>query len=72
MAEWIRKIRNAGISFDRINIFGLIVLLIGAVICFSAGFTAKKIFPGKQNAAKVIKLVSLVICVTGFIITIYF
>ncbi len=72
MAEWIRSIKNAGISFDRISIFGLIVLLIGAVVCFSAKRAAKKLFPDKENAASIIKLVSLAICVAGFIITIYF
>ena len=71
MAEWFEKVKSAGISLERINIFGLIVLVIGAITCFCAGEIANKLFANRDAAPKAIKLISLAVCVVGFIITVY-
>lgn len=72
MAEWFEKVKNAGISLDRINIFGLIVLLVGAVLCFCGKKLAARFFPERGSASALIKLIALAICIAGFIIAIYF
>jgi hypothetical protein len=72
MAEAIRGLFSSRPSLDRVNILGLIVLLISVLVAALAGRLAKLFPEERREGAKIgFKLLSLGICIVGVIIAIY-
>jgi hypothetical protein len=72
MADILRNLFSAAPGLHRVNISGLIVMLVGAILLLVSGAASARFAEEKRENAKIIlKLVSLVICVAGFAIALY-
>ena len=72
MADMIRGWFSGAPGFDRVNIPGLIVMLVGVGITFLASKFARRVPEAKREGARIIfKFSGLVICMAGFAIALY-
>ena len=72
MADVIKGLFSAAPGLERVNIFGLIVMVLGVALTALAGKLSRRFPEAKQENMRVIfKLSSLVICVIGFAIAVY-
>ena len=72
MAEAVKGIFTSSPSLGRVNILGLIVLLVSVLVAAFAGRIALRFPEEKREGAKVgFKLLSLGICIIGVIIAIF-
>ncbi len=72
MAEFIQNLFSSAPGIERVNIFGLIVMLIGVIVTMTADRTSCLFSDEKRDKAFfAIKLASVIICIAGFVIAIY-
>ena len=72
MAEAIKGLFTSNPSLNRVNILGLIVLLISVLVAAFAGKIAQRFPEEKRDGAKIgFKFLSLGICVIGVLIAIF-
>ena len=72
MADILEKLFTAAPGLDRVNISGLIVMLLGVILLVFSSAVSGRVAAEKRDSAKILlKLVSLVICVIGFAIALY-
>lgn len=72
MADGIKGLFSSNPGIDRVNILGLIVLLISVLVAAFAGKIAQHFPEEKRDGAKIgFKLLSLGICIIGVIIAIF-
>ena len=72
MAEAIKGLFTSNPSLNRVNILGLIVLLISVLVSAFAGRIARHFPEEKRDGAKIgFKVLSLGICIIGVLIAIF-
>lgn len=72
MADILKKLFSAAPDLDRVNISGLIVMLLGVILLVFSGAVSGRLAAQNRDSAKILlKLLSLVICVIGFAIALY-
>ena len=72
MAEFINGLFSSNPGIERVNPFGLIVMIIGVIATVFADKISCLFSDEKQDKAFfAIKLASVLICIAGFVIAIY-
>jgi len=71
LTEILQKVFSSPASFDRVDIFGLCVMIIAVILLSLSGRIAEK-FPeeSREKAKNITKLIALGVCIIGFIIAI--
>ena len=65
MSEWLNQVFSSGVSLDRINPVGMVLMILSVVLIVVAKPVSGRWFEGKSSACNGIKLCGLLVCALG-------